>query len=66
MCSFVKVRGVNVPVTEMEIPNRREGDVDISNENGDTRNIQPGTNDAKSQNVDEICLLKNLAYHRNV
>ncbi|MFQ6643314.1 hypothetical protein Gotur_018721 [Gossypium turneri] len=36
MRSFVKVKWVNVLVTKMEIPNRREGDVDILNRNDNT------------------------------
>ncbi|MBA0786601.1 hypothetical protein Gotri_027278 [Gossypium trilobum] len=70
MRSFVKVRGVNVPKyryrRNIDILNRREGDVDISNGNDNTGNIQPGTNNAKCQDVDKICLFKNMAYNRDI
>ncbi|MBA0756538.1 hypothetical protein Gogos_022183 [Gossypium gossypioides] len=57
---WIKVRGVNVPVTEMtniEIFNGREKDVDILDRNNNTRGIQSRTNDTKSQDVEEVCLL---------
>ncbi|MBA0819584.1 hypothetical protein Gohar_021611 [Gossypium harknessii] len=70
MRSFVKVRVVNVPKYQyrrnIDILNRREGDVDISNGNDNIENIQPGTNNAKCQDVDKICLFKNMAYNRDI
>ncbi|KAH1056475.1 hypothetical protein J1N35_034540, partial [Gossypium stocksii] len=50
----------------IEIFNGKERDVDISDRNSNTRDIQSRANDTKSQYVDEVCLFENMAYNRDV
>ncbi|MBA0787739.1 hypothetical protein Gotri_025387 [Gossypium trilobum] len=57
MCSFVKVREVNVPSGK---------DVDISDRNNNTQDNRSIANDTKSQDIDEIYLYENMAYNRDV
>ncbi|MBA0711299.1 hypothetical protein Golax_010496 [Gossypium laxum] len=50
----------------IEIFSRMERDVDISDKNNNTRDIQSRANDTKSQDVDKVCRSENMAHNRDV